>query len=144
MMNKNELRLENIVSSLCSKPGAILENILGLKVGKIKVGFNADLVSVNPHYEIFIDEELNIQPTFMCCNPKFNPTISINNERLSNKRVSTLPAILGIALIIMSIETKPPHLYADGAIKPVIQSIKNLAASSGHGNALFKTYLKNT
>ena len=57
MMNKNELRLENIVSSLCSKPGSILENILGLKVGKIKVGFNADFVSINPNYEIFIDED---------------------------------------------------------------------------------------
>ena len=57
MMNKNELRLENIVSSLCSKPGLILEDILGLKVGKIKVGFNADFVSINPDYEIFIDED---------------------------------------------------------------------------------------
>ena len=105
------------------------------------IGFDC---SPNRNKGIFIDEELNIQPTFMCCNPKFNPTISINRERLSKKRVNTLPAILGIALIIMSIETKPPHLYADGAIKPVIQSIKNLAASSGHGKALFKTYLKNT
>ena len=57
MMNKNELRLENIASSLCSKPGSILEDILGLKVGKIKVGFNADFVSINPDYEIFIDED---------------------------------------------------------------------------------------
>lgn len=57
MMNKNELRLENIVSSLCTKPGSILEDILGLKVGKIKVGFNADFVSINPTYEIFIDED---------------------------------------------------------------------------------------
>ena len=93
---------------------------------------------------IFIDEELKIHPTLMCCNPNFNPTISINKERISNNKVRTLPAILGIELMIMSIETKPPHLYAEGAINPVIQSIKNLAASSGHGKALFKTYLKNT
>ena len=43
-----------------------------------------------------------------------------------------------------SIETNPPHLYADGAINPVIHNIKNLATSSGHGSALFNTYLKNT
>ena len=57
MMKKNELSLENIVTSLCSNPGSILENILGLKIGKIKEGFNADFVSINPDSEVFIDED---------------------------------------------------------------------------------------
>ena len=45
---------------------------------------------------------------------------------------------------IVSIATNPPCLSAIGAIKPVSQSMRNRAASSGHGSALFITYRKNT
>jgi hypothetical protein len=44
----------------------------------------------------------------------------------------------------VSIATKPLCLKAMGAIRPVNQSIKKRAASSGQGRALFKTYRQNT
>ena len=59
-------------------------------------------------------------------------------------KVKNVEIIFGKNLSNKSIETNPPHLYAEGAINPVIHNIKNLATSSGHGSALFNTYLKNT
>ena len=91
-----------------------------------------------------MDEELNIHPALICLNPNSKPIINTKRETINKNKVKKVEISFGKYLSKISIETNPPHLYAEGAINPVIHNIKNLATSSGHGKALFKTYLKNT
>ena len=93
---------------------------------------------------IFIEEELNIHPALICLKPNSRPITKTKRDTINKNKVKNMEIIFGKNLSNKSIETNPPHLYADGAINPVIHNIKNLATSSGHGRALFNTYLKNT
>ena len=120
MMNKNELRLENIVSSLCSKPGLILEDILGLKVGKIKVGFNADFVSINPDYEIFIDED------FFVSKSSNSPLIG---KKMKGKVNMTIFDGKIVYEFIKSIDSKNNIVFVTHYV--VIGAILNIGTSSG-------------
>ena len=80
----------------------------------------------------------------MCLNPNSKPITKTKRDTTNKNKVNNVEISFGKNLSNKSIETNPPHLYADGAINPVIHNIKNLATSSGHGSALFNTYLKNT
>jgi len=93
---------------------------------------------------IFIEEELNIHPALICLNPNSKPITKTKRDTINKNKVKRVEISFGKNLSNKSIETNPPHLYAEGAINPVIHNIKNLATSSGHGSALFNTYLKKT
>ncbi len=57
---------------------------------------------------------------------------------------TTATHLLGRTLSKLSIATNPPCRIATGAMRPVSHNIKNLAASSGQGKALFSTYRQKT
>ena len=80
----------------------------------------------------------------MCLKPNSKPITKTKRDTINKNKVKNVEISFGKNLSNKSIDTNPPHLYAEGAINPVIHSIKNLATSSGQGSALFNTYLKNT
>ena len=45
---------------MCNKPGEILDDILNLKIGKIKKGYSADLVAVDNNDTTKINEDFFI------------------------------------------------------------------------------------
>jgi len=57
LANKNEINLENIITSMCNNPGSILNDILNLKIGKIKKGFKADIAILDEKYDVEITED---------------------------------------------------------------------------------------
>ncbi len=60
LVNRNELELEKIVTTMCNNPGAILNNILNLNIGRIKKGYKADLVVIDNNSNSKINEEFFI------------------------------------------------------------------------------------
>ncbi len=60
LVNRNELELEKIVTTMCNNPGAILNNILNLNIGRIKKGYKADLVVIDNNSDSKINEEFFI------------------------------------------------------------------------------------
>ncbi len=110
----------------------------------IHANFIASVFPPSNEYGILIEEELNIQPAFICFRPISKPISKTVNEIIKIKKIKIFDRIFGKNLWSMSIDTKPPQRYAEGAIKPVIHNIKKRATSSGQGKALFNTYLKNT
>ena len=110
----------------------------------IHANFMASVFPPSNEYGILIEEELNIQPAFICFRPISKPISKTVNEIIKIKKTKIFDRIFGKNLWSMSIDTKPPERYAEGAIKPVIHNIKKRATSSGQGKALFNTYLKNT
>lgn len=91
------------------------------------------------------EDELKLPPKPIAWpQPSPSPTHKTVRDKKRSSRVSNKAGSLGSALGSMSIATKPPQRNADGAIRPVIQSIRNRAASSGQFNASFRTYRKKT
>jgi len=60
LVNRNELSFEQIVENICNKPGEILENILDLKIGRIKKDYLADLVAIDYNSNTKINEDFFI------------------------------------------------------------------------------------
>jgi len=60
LVNRNELEIEKIISTMCNNPGEILKNILNLNIGKIKKGYRADLVVIDNNSNSEINEEFFI------------------------------------------------------------------------------------
>ena len=63
---------------------------------------------------ILIDEELNIHPALICLNPNSNPIINTKSEIINKNIVNKVEIIFGKYLSRISIDTNPPHLYAEG------------------------------
>lgn len=60
LVEKKELSLQKIIETMCNKPGEILDDILNLKIGKIKKGYSADLVAVDNNDTTKINEDFFI------------------------------------------------------------------------------------
>ena len=110
----------------------------------IHANFMASVFPPSNEYGSLIEEELNIQPAFICFRPISKPINKTVSEIIKIKKTKIFDKIFGKNLWSISIDTKPPQRYAEGAINPVIHNIKKRATSSGQGKALFNTYLKNT
>jgi len=57
LVDRKEISFEKIVQTMCNKPGEILDNILNLKIGKIKKNYLADLVIIDNNSITKIDED---------------------------------------------------------------------------------------
>ena len=65
-------------------------------------------------------EELNIHPAFICLKPNSKPITKTKRETINKNKVKNVEISFGKNLSNKSIDTNPPHLYAEGAINPVI------------------------